>query len=96
MFEGQAGELRGVVRRRVTVTGVALETDGSITWKVKSKKLNCDKLSLCVVSDPGVDEVTSISCCFFESCFPSLIILDFVCVVAEVLKTVSAKSIITE
>lgn len=92
MFEGQAGELRGVVRRRVTITGVVLETDGSITWKEKSKKLNCDKVSVCVVNDPGVGEVTSISCCFFKSCFPSLFILDF----AEVLKTESAKSITTQ
>lgn len=38
VLEGQAGELRGVVGRRVTVTGVVLETDGSVTWKEKRKK----------------------------------------------------------
>lgn len=96
MFEGQAGELRGVVRRRVTVAGVVLETDGSITWKKKSKKLNSDKLSDCVVNDPGVEEVTSVSCCFFKSSFPSLIILDFCLLLQPFLKTVSAKVIRTE
>lgn len=38
VFEGQAGELRGVVGRSVTVAGVAVETHCSITWEEEKQR----------------------------------------------------------
>lgn len=38
VFEGQAGELRGVVGRSVTITGVAVQTHCTITWERKQEE----------------------------------------------------------